>query len=98
MHYGTPASIEAVEPYYTHIRRGRAPSREQLKELTDRYIAIGGPSPLTHTSRPIRSTRTRGLRANPGSAVSRRDGIFPSRNREEVVAPKTDRNPNHSSR
>ena len=50
MHYGTPASIESVEPYYTHIRRGRAPSPEQLQDLTDRYSAIGGPSPLCRIS------------------------------------------------
>jgi ferrochelatase len=51
MHYGTPASIEAVEPYYTHIRHGRPPSPEQLQDLVDRYKAIGGPSPLTRISR-----------------------------------------------
>lgn len=51
MHYGTPASIEDVLPYYTHIRRGRAPSPEQLQDLVDRYLAIGGPSPLTEISR-----------------------------------------------
>ena len=50
MHYGTPAGIEEVEPYYTHIRRGRAPSPEQLQDLIDRYRAIGGPSPLTRIS------------------------------------------------
>lgn len=50
MHYGTPASIEEVLPYYTHIRRGRAPSQEQLDDLVGRYQAIGGPSPLTVVS------------------------------------------------
>lgn len=50
MHYGTPASIDAVEPYYTHIRRGRPPDPEQLKDLIDRYNAIGGPSPLAKIS------------------------------------------------
>ncbi|HEY0866919.1 MAG TPA: ferrochelatase, partial [Fimbriimonas sp.] len=46
MHYGTPASLDDVLPYYTHIRRGRAPSDEQLEELVGRYKEIGGPSPL----------------------------------------------------
>ena len=46
MAYGTPASPEDIEPYYTHIRRGRAPTEEQLTELIDRYAAIGGISPL----------------------------------------------------
>lgn len=46
MAYGTPRSIEEIEPYYTHIRRGRKPSEEMLLELTERYEAIGGISPL----------------------------------------------------
>ena len=50
MHYGTPASIEEVLPYYTHIRRGRPPTQELLDDLVGRYQAIGGPSPLTRIS------------------------------------------------
>lgn len=50
MHYGTPASLDQVETYYTHIRRGRAPSPEQLEDLVSRYRSIGGPSPLTTIS------------------------------------------------
>ncbi|MBE1443488.1 ferrochelatase [Paenibacillus sp. OAS669] len=47
MSYGTPESLDQVEAYYTHIRRGNPPSPEQLKELTDRYDAIvGGFFPL----------------------------------------------------
>ncbi|UCZ54335.1 ferrochelatase [Bacillus shivajii] len=46
MAYGTPRSLDEVEPYYTHIRRGRKPSQEQLEDLTSRYEAIGGISPL----------------------------------------------------
>jgi ferrochelatase len=46
MAYGTPRTIEEVEPYYTHIRRGRPPSAEQLEDLVRRYQAIGGVSPL----------------------------------------------------
>ncbi len=46
MAYGTPRSVEEIEPYYTHIRRGRKPSEEALNELTERYEAIGGISPL----------------------------------------------------
>lgn len=46
MAYGTPRSVEEIEPYYTHIRRGRKPSDEMLEELTERYEAIGGISPL----------------------------------------------------
>jgi ferrochelatase len=47
MSYGTPESMDDVEAYYTHIRRGHAPTPEQLAELTDRYEAIvGGVFPL----------------------------------------------------
>ncbi|MDJ0770662.1 MAG: ferrochelatase [Ilumatobacter sp.] len=47
MAYGTPRSRDEILPYYTDIRRGRAPSPEQLADLTARYEAIGGVSPLT---------------------------------------------------
>ena len=46
MAYGTPYKEEDIEPYYTHIRRGRRPSEEALQDLKDRYQAIGGISPL----------------------------------------------------
>ncbi|WP_261130163.1 ferrochelatase [Bacillus sp. Marseille-Q3570] len=46
MAYGTPRSPEEIESYYTHIRRGKKPPQEDLQDLTDRYEAIGGVSPL----------------------------------------------------
>lgn len=46
MAYGTPRRPEDIEPYYTHIRRGKRPPEEQLQDLKDRYEAIGGISPL----------------------------------------------------
>jgi protoporphyrin/coproporphyrin ferrochelatase len=46
MAYGTPASADELVAYYTHIRRGRPPSDEQVAELRARYDAIGGMSPL----------------------------------------------------
>jgi ferrochelatase len=46
MAYGTPRSKEEILPYYTDIRRGRPPTEEQLQDLTNRYEAIGGLSPL----------------------------------------------------
>jgi ferrochelatase len=51
MAYGTPASAHDVEAYYTHIRRGRQPSTEQLADLASRYAAIGGASPLAERTR-----------------------------------------------
>lgn len=46
MAYGTPASSEDIEAYYTHIRRGRPPTADQVDDLRGRYEAIGGLSPL----------------------------------------------------
>jgi ferrochelatase len=46
MAYGTPRSPAEILPYYTDIRRGRPPTDEQLADLTRRYEAIGGVSPL----------------------------------------------------
>ncbi len=46
MAYGTPSTREGLEPYYTRIRHGRAPTPELLADLTRRYDAIGGTSPL----------------------------------------------------
>ena len=51
MAYGTPSSPDDVEAYYTHIRRGRAPTPEQLADLRRRYDAIGGVSPLLERTR-----------------------------------------------
>lgn len=55
MSYGTPESMEGVEAYYTHIRRGHPPTAEQLEDLTSRYRAIvGGVFPLReNTNRQV---------------------------------------------
>jgi ferrochelatase len=45
MAYGTATGPDDVEAYYTHIRHGRPPEPEALKELQERYAMIGG-SPL----------------------------------------------------
>jgi protoporphyrin/coproporphyrin ferrochelatase len=70
MAYGTPASVEDIEPYYTHIRRGRPAPPELLEELVDRYAAIGGISPLAQ--------RTEAQRAAIESAL---DDLAPGRYR-----------------
>ena len=51
MAYGTPSSLDEVEAYYTHIRRGNPPTPEKLQELINRYEAIGGVSPLNEITR-----------------------------------------------
>jgi ferrochelatase len=51
MAHGTPDTPEEIEAFYTRIRRGRPPTPELLDELTGRYEAIGGTSPLTGRTR-----------------------------------------------
>ena len=46
MAYGTPSSIDEIEPYLTDIRRGRKPTPEAIEDLKKRYIRIGSRSPL----------------------------------------------------
>jgi len=51
MAYGTAAGPDDVERYYTDIRGGRAPTPEHLRELEDRYAAIGNRFPLLDITR-----------------------------------------------
>ncbi len=51
MAYGTPETIDQVEPYFTDVRGGRKPSPQQLSRLVERYRAIGGRSPLLEITR-----------------------------------------------
>lgn len=71
MSYGTPESLEGVESYYTHIRRGNPPSAEQLKELKGRYEAIaGGVFPLReHTDRQTGALQEALNRDNEDKAI-----------------------------
>lgn len=57
MSYGTPESLDQVEAYYTHIRRGHPPTPEALQELIARYEAIvGGVFPLrANTDRQVQA-------------------------------------------
>jgi ferrochelatase len=57
MAYGTPKGLGDVERYYTDIRGGRAPEPPLLEQLTQRYVAIGGRSPLLE----ITEAQARGL-------------------------------------
>ena len=67
MAYGTPRSTQEILPYYTDIRRGRAPTEEQLADLVARYDAIGGISPLAARTEAQRDALQRALDAlQPG--------------------------------
>jgi protoporphyrin/coproporphyrin ferrochelatase len=65
MAYGTPSAPEAIEAYYTHIRRGNRPTDEQLDELRSRYQAIGGTSPLLART----EAQVRGVAAALGGGI-----------------------------
>lgn len=62
MAYGNPNTLDEVEPYLTHIRGGRTPSREQLDDLKERYKRIGGHSPLLEITQRQASRLERMLR------------------------------------
>jgi ferrochelatase len=71
MSYGTPESMDKVEEYYTHIRRGHPPTPEQLAELTERYEAIvGGVFPLReNTNRQVAGLQAELDASAPGRYV-----------------------------
>ncbi|EFM12637.1 ferrochelatase [Paenibacillus curdlanolyticus YK9] len=71
MSYGTPQSMDDVEAYYTHIRRGHPPTAEQLDELRGRYEAIvGGVFPLrANTDQQVASLQDKLEQAAPGRYV-----------------------------
>jgi ferrochelatase len=62
MAYGSPNSLDEIEPYYTDIRGGRKPSPEDLRELVARYQRIGGRTPLLDITRE----QARALKAQLG--------------------------------
>ena len=51
MAYGTPSSMEDIEPYLIDIRRGRKPALDAVEDLKGRYRRIGGRSPLLDITR-----------------------------------------------
>ena len=53
MAYGSPNNLDEVEPYYRDIRGGRAPTAEQVEELTERYRRVGGRTPLLEITRQV---------------------------------------------
>lgn len=61
MAYGTPRDTSDIAAYFTDIRRGRPPTEEQLNDLTARYNAIGGTSPLVERTEAQRDALQRAL-------------------------------------
>lgn len=65
MAYGTPRSSEDIEPYYTHIRRGKKPPAELLANLKRRYEMIGGISPLANITEEQAASLEKELNSRP---------------------------------
>jgi protoporphyrin/coproporphyrin ferrochelatase len=87
MAHGTPSSPEGIESFYTRIRRGSPPSPEQLEDLTRRYLAIGGVSPLTErTTAQVVGIREALEREAPGEFDVRFGSKFESPMLEETAA------------
>ena len=51
MAYGGPESLDDIPAYLLDVREGRAPSEELVAEMTHRYAAIGGRSPILELTR-----------------------------------------------
>jgi ferrochelatase len=49
--HGAPERVEDVPQYLSFVRGGQPVSARVLEEVTSRYTAIGGSSPLTHWTR-----------------------------------------------
>jgi ferrochelatase len=67
MAYGSPEEPNQVEPYYTHIRGGRAPSAEAVQRLRRRYEIVGGRTPLLDITEQVRDALARELNAEGGA-------------------------------
>ena len=68
MAYGTPASEDDIEPYLTHIKKGRKPSTAEIEDLKRRYRAVGAHSPLlaitaNQTSKLEAALNSKGIKA-----------------------------------
>jgi len=71
MAYGTASGTKDVERYYTDIRGGRSPSPELLRELKDRYAAIGNRFPLLEITKRQAAALERVLNADGSGSTFR---------------------------
>lgn len=70
MAYGTASGPQDIERYYTDIRGGRSPAPEHLRELEERYAAIGNRFPLLEITREQAAGLERELTATAGPGES----------------------------
>ena len=69
MAYGSPSTLDEVEPYFIDILGGRVPPPEAVAELREKYRRVGVPTPLLAVSTRL-ATRV-GERLNQGTAEER---------------------------
>lgn len=69
MAYGGPTALDQVKAYFTHIRGGREPTKEQLDDLVGRYKAIGGGTPLLEITNRQAAGLERALGGRGGAKV-----------------------------
>lgn len=67
MAYGTPETPDQVEDYFTHIRGGRTPSPEAVEHLKERYMLVGGKTPLLEITNEVAARLQERLRADGGN-------------------------------
>lgn len=66
MAYGTPETPAQVEDYFTHIRGGRKPSPEAVEHLKERYMLVGGKTPLLEITNEVAAKLQSTLRSRGG--------------------------------
>ena len=67
MAYGTPETPDQVEPYFTHIRGGRIPSPEAVEHLKERYMRVGGKTPLLEITNQVAASLQEKIRQDGGN-------------------------------
>ncbi len=70
--FGCPDSIESIEPFITNVMGGRKPSPNQLQKIKERYLMIGGRSPLLDITKKQAEALERILKSqilNPKSQI-----------------------------
>ena len=74
MAYGGPNNLNEIPAYLLDVREGREPSPELIAEMTHRYAAIGGRSPILELTR----AQARGIERelNAGRAFERLEFCF----------------------
>lgn len=87
MAHGTPTAPSGIEAFYTRIRHGHSPTPEQLADLTRRYQAIGGTSPLAqHTADQVAGLAATLHATSPGKYDVRYGSKFEPPLLEEAAA------------